>query len=151
PPRRPAQQRARPHRDAAKSRPERDRVGPQRRDELGQELTRPDLRHGRRQNRESINCPPCFGCTNPPINLTSVTSRPLHAVLLPPAHGGGRLLEALAAALDGSGPAILPLDPSLPRARLAELITAFAPVAIETTEGVRRTARASRGGHARSR
>jgi o-succinylbenzoate---CoA ligase len=61
------------------------------------------------------------------------------------------LLEALAAALDGSGPAILPLDPSLPRARLAELITAFAPVAIETTEGIQRTARAGRGGHGGSR
>jgi o-succinylbenzoate---CoA ligase len=76
-----------------------------------------------------------------------VTSRPLHAVLLPPAQGGGRLLEALAAALDGSGPAILPLDPSLPRARLVELITAFAPATIETTEDAQRTARAGRGRH----
>ncbi len=40
-------------------------------------------------------------------------------------------------ALDGSGPAILPLDPGLPRARLDELIAAFAPAAIETTEGVK--------------
>ena len=51
-----------------------------------------------------------FWCTNPAINLTSVTSRPLHAVLLAPGTGAGRLMEALAAALDGSGPAILPLD-----------------------------------------
>lgn len=69
-----------------------------------------------------------------------MTSRPLHAVLLPPAQGGARLLEALAAALDGSGPAVLPLDPSLPRARLGELITAFAPATIETTEGAQRIA-----------
>lgn len=70
----------------------------------------------------------------PPINLTSVTSRPLHAVLVTPRAGRGRLLEALAAALDGSGPAILPLDASLPRARLAEIISAFAPAAVLTGE-----------------
>ncbi|HEX9031106.1 MAG TPA: AMP-binding protein [Streptosporangiaceae bacterium] len=61
-----------------------------------------------------------------------MTSRPLHAVLLPAQAAGGRLLDLLAAALDGSGPAILPLDPSLPRARLDELIQAFAPTAIQT-------------------
>jgi o-succinylbenzoate---CoA ligase len=64
-----------------------------------------------------------------------VTSRPLHAVLLPPATGGERFMETLAAALDGSGPAILPLDPSLPRARLDELIEAFSPASIETHRG----------------
>ena len=84
-------------------------------------------------------------CTNTPINLTSVTSRPLHAVLLPPGTGGGRLLEALAAALDGSGPAILPLDPSLPKARLGELIEAFAPASIETAQDFQRTSGAGRG------
>jgi len=78
-----------------------------------------------------------------------VTSRPLHAVLLPPATGGGRLMETLAAALDGSGPAILPLDPSLPRARLDELIEAFSPASIETHHDIQqgpghgRAARAS--------
>jgi O-succinylbenzoic acid--CoA ligase len=81
---------------------------------------------------------------NPPINLTSVTSRPLHAVLLPPGTDGGRLLEALAAALDGSGPAILPLDPSLPRARLDELIAAFAPATVETAQDFQRPAGAGR-------
>ncbi len=81
---------------------------------------------------------------NPPINLTSVTSRPLHAVLLPPGTDGGRLLEALAAALDGSGPAILPLDAALPRARLDELIAAFAPAKVETAQDVQRDARAGR-------
>jgi o-succinylbenzoate---CoA ligase len=41
-------------------------------------------------------------------------------------------MDALAAAMDGSGPAILPLDPLLPRARLDELIEAFSPASIET-------------------
>jgi o-succinylbenzoate---CoA ligase len=67
-----------------------------------------------------------------------VTSRPLHAVLLPAAAAGGRLLEALSAALDGTGPAILPLDPGLPRERLDSLIEAFAPAAIETPDGTTR-------------
>jgi O-succinylbenzoic acid--CoA ligase len=62
----------------------------------------------------------------------------LHAVLLPPAAAGGRLLELLAAALDGSGPAILPLDPSLPRDRLHSIVEAFAPGAVETADGVTR-------------
>jgi O-succinylbenzoic acid--CoA ligase len=60
--------------------------------------------------------------------------RSLHAVLVE--HTSPRLLELLAAALDGSGPAILPLDGGLPRARLAELITAFAPDTVEGTDGV---------------
>jgi O-succinylbenzoic acid--CoA ligase len=77
-----------------------------------------------------------------------VTSRPLQAVLLPPEAAAGRLLDALSAALDGSGPAILPLDPSLPRARLAELLDAFAPSALETTEGTQRLASADPGGPA---
>ena len=95
---------------------------------------------------QSITSPPRFGCLNPPINLTSVTSRPLHAVLLPPQAAGPRLLEALAAALDGSGPAILPLDPTLPRARIGELIAAFAPTTLETAEDSQRLPRAGRGG-----
>src|SRR5258706_13340783 len=93
---------------------------------------------------QSITSPPRFCRMNPPINLTSVTSRPLHAVLLPPGTDGGRFLEALAAALDGSGPAILPLDPSLPRARLEELIAAFAPAKVETAQDFRRPAGAGR-------
>jgi len=67
-----------------------------------------------------------------------VTTRPLHAVLLPPERAGGRMLEALAAALDGSGPAILPLDPALPRARLTALLEALAPSAVETHNGIER-------------
>jgi o-succinylbenzoate---CoA ligase len=63
-----------------------------------------------------------------------VTSRPLHAVLLAPSDGE-RMLAALAAALDGSGPAILPLDPALPGAALARMLEAFAPSAVMTREG----------------
>jgi o-succinylbenzoate---CoA ligase len=69
-------------------------------------------------------------------------NRPLHAVLLPPAGAAGRMLEALAAALDGTGPAILPLDPGLPPARLAALLDAFAPSAIESAQGLERYAAA---------
>jgi O-succinylbenzoic acid--CoA ligase len=65
-----------------------------------------------------------------------VLQRPLHAVLLPPGEAGGRLLELLAAALDGTGPAILPLDPDLPRERLHGILRAFAPAAVETADGI---------------
>jgi o-succinylbenzoate---CoA ligase len=67
-----------------------------------------------------------------------VTTRPLHAVVLPPAAAGGRVLGALAAALDGTGPAILPLDPGLPPSRLTALLEAFAPSVIETAQGSQR-------------
>ena len=60
--------------------------------------------------------------------------RSLHAVLVERA--SPRLVELLAAALDGSGPAILPLDGGLPRARVAELIAAFDPDTVEDTDGV---------------
>jgi O-succinylbenzoic acid--CoA ligase len=60
--------------------------------------------------------------------------RPLHAVLVN--RPTPRLVELLAAALDGTGPALLPLDAALPEARLAELIGAFAADTIEDTEGV---------------
>jgi o-succinylbenzoate---CoA ligase len=74
-----------------------------------------------------------------------VTTRPLHAVLLPPADAAGRMLEALDAALDGTGPAILPLDPDLPRPRLAAMLDAFSPSVIETSDGPERNANASPG------
>jgi o-succinylbenzoate---CoA ligase len=70
-----------------------------------------------------------------PINLTTVTSRPLHAVQFPAA-AGERMLAAVAAALDGSGPAILPLDPDLPPAALARALAEFAPAVLHTPEGV---------------
>jgi O-succinylbenzoic acid--CoA ligase len=60
----------------------------------------------------------------------------LHAVVLPVTDAGGRLLELLAGALDGTGPAILPLDPDLPRERLAAILDAFAPAAVHTADGV---------------
>ncbi len=63
-----------------------------------------------------------------------MTSRPLHAVQFPLA-AGERMLTALAAALDGSGPAILPLDPDLPEAALARMLAAFAPSALQTMAG----------------
>jgi len=61
------------------------------------------------------------------------------------------MLDALASALDGTGPAILPLDPRLPRARVAALLEAFGPAAVETPDGTRRwrrpgTAGTGRGG-----
>ncbi len=45
------------------------------------------------------------------------------------------MLAALAAALDGSGPAILPLDPDLPDAALARTLEAFRPDVIQTMTG----------------
>jgi len=60
--------------------------------------------------------------------------RPLRAVLVK--HATPRLVELLAAALDGTGPAILPLDAGLPTSRLAELIAALSPGSIEDAEGV---------------
>ena len=61
-----------------------------------------------------------------------MTPRPLHAVQFPPEPGGGRLLAALSAALDGTGPAILPLDPELPAARLQQMLDVFRPSALQT-------------------
>jgi O-succinylbenzoic acid--CoA ligase len=60
--------------------------------------------------------------------------RPLLAVLVERATP--RLVELLAAALDGSGPAIAPLDAGLPPARLAGLIDALGPDSVQDTEGV---------------
>jgi len=60
--------------------------------------------------------------------------RPLRAVLVK--RTTPRLVELLAAALDGTGPAILPLDAGLPAGRLAELIAALGPGSIEDAEGV---------------
>jgi o-succinylbenzoate---CoA ligase len=45
------------------------------------------------------------------------------------------MLSALAAALDGTGPAILPLDPDLPEPVLARILTALAPAALHTIKG----------------
>ena len=67
-----------------------------------------------------------------------MTSRPLHAVLLPAAEGADRLMEALSAALDGTGPAILPVDPRLPAERVAALLQALRPATLETPDGTQR-------------
>ena len=63
-----------------------------------------------------------------------MTNRSLHAVLVE--RPGPRLLELLAAALDGTGPAIAPLDARLPAARLNDLLAALAPDTIEDPGGV---------------
>lgn len=47
------------------------------------------------------------------------------------------MLAALAAALDGSGPAILPLDPDLPGPALDRVLRAFAPAALVSAAGAR--------------
>jgi O-succinylbenzoic acid--CoA ligase len=61
---------------------------------------------------------------NLPVNLTTVSLRDLHAVLLPEVDP-----VAVGAAIDGSGPALLLLDPALPRARRNELLAVFRPEA----------------------
>ena len=63
-----------------------------------------------------------------------MTKRPIHAVLVERA--GPRLTELLAAALDGTGPALLPLDATLPAARLDKLLAALAPDTVEDPDGV---------------
>lgn len=70
-----------------------------------------------------------------PANLTTVTGRPLQVAVLPP---GGRLGELLAAALDGTGPALAPVDPGLPPDRLRRLIQILAPRAVTAADGVTR-------------
>jgi O-succinylbenzoic acid--CoA ligase len=60
--------------------------------------------------------------------------RPLRAVLVDRATP--RLVELLAAALDGTGPAILPLDAGLPAGRIAELIAGLSPGSVEDASGV---------------
>jgi o-succinylbenzoate---CoA ligase len=52
------------------------------------------------------------------------------------------MLAALAAALDGTGPAILPLDPTLPGAALTRVLEAFGPSAILAQDGTGRLPRA---------
>jgi O-succinylbenzoic acid--CoA ligase len=70
--------------------------------------------------------------------------RPLRAVLVERATP--RLVELLAAALDGTGPAILPLDAGLPAARLAGLIAALGAGSVEDAGGVTPARSAGNGG-----
>jgi o-succinylbenzoate---CoA ligase len=65
-----------------------------------------------------------------------VNNRSLHAVLLSGIADAKRLLDPLARALDGTGPAILPLDAGLPAPRLRQLIDVFKPDAVVTPDGV---------------
>jgi o-succinylbenzoate---CoA ligase len=60
--------------------------------------------------------------------------RSLHAVLVERATP--RLVELLAAALDGTGPAVAPLDATLPADRLDNLVAALAPDTVEDPAGV---------------
>jgi len=76
--------------------------------------------------------PPLLGGSRFP--QTPSAPRRLHAVLVDRA--GPRLLELLAAALDGSGPAIAPVDAGLPRSRLDALVEALAPDSVEGPDGV---------------
>ncbi len=78
------------------------------------------------------------------INLTTVTSRPLHAVQFTPA-AGERMLAALAAALDGSGPAIMPLDPALPEPAMARMLESFGQAAAREDTAVVITTSGSTG------
>ena len=61
--------------------------------------------------------------------------RPLHAVLMAGVADAGRLAEPLARALDGTGPAILPLDAGLPAARIRQLIGVFQPSVVIEADG----------------
>jgi O-succinylbenzoic acid--CoA ligase len=64
-----------------------------------------------------------------------VTNRPLHAVLLSGVADADLLTEPLVRALDGTGPALLPLDAALPAARLRQLIDVFSPSVIIDGDG----------------
>src|SRR5271166_1375024 len=70
--------------------------------------------------------------------------RPLRAVLVKRATP--RLIELLAAALDGTGPAILPLEAGLSPGRLAEVVAALGAGSIEDTEGVTKVRSAQKEG-----
>ena len=72
-----------------------------------------------------------------------MSPRPLHAVLLPAVAQAGRLLEVLAAALDGTGPAVLPVDPRLPPDKVTTLLRALGPDTLETETGTERLAPAN--------
>jgi len=73
---------------------------------------------------------------HPPNGHAAATaSRPLHAVLLNGTGDAARLIEPLAAALDGTGPAILPIDATLPAAKVRQLIEAFRPNVVIGTDG----------------
>ena len=59
----------------------------------------------------------------------------MHALLLSGPDGAARLAGPLAEALDGTGPAILPLDAGLPAPRLRRLLDAFRPDVVVGADG----------------
>ncbi|WP_062347651.1 AMP-binding protein [Herbidospora yilanensis] len=61
-----------------------------------------------------------------------MVDRPVHALILPP---GPALAEAVAAALDGGGPAILPVAPSLPDRAVRALFDTLRPTHVTTPGG----------------
>jgi o-succinylbenzoate---CoA ligase len=67
------------------------------------------------------------------LTLTIVAKHSLHAVLLNGPADAIRLLDPLRAALDGTGPALLPLDATDPR--LPALLDAYAPDQITDSHG----------------
>jgi O-succinylbenzoic acid--CoA ligase len=67
------------------------------------------------------------------LTLTIVAKHSLHAVLLNGPADAIRLVEPLRAALDGSGPALLPLDAADPR--LPALLDAYAPDQVTDGDG----------------
>jgi O-succinylbenzoic acid--CoA ligase len=69
----------------------------------------------------------------------------LHAVLVSGVAGAARLMDPLARALAGTGPAILPLDAELPARRLRELLDAFHPDAVLRPDGESRARSGGQG------
>jgi len=67
----------------------------------------------------------------------------VHAVLVERATP--RLVELLAAALDGTGPAVAPLDAALPAARLENLLASLAPDTVEDPAGLTTARSGARG------
>jgi o-succinylbenzoate---CoA ligase len=74
------------------------------------------------------------------------TRRPLQAILLNGPGDCHRLLGPLRAALDGTGPAILPVDAALPGSQVDRLLDAFAPHEVVSAGG-----RGGVGGGSRTR
>jgi o-succinylbenzoate---CoA ligase len=70
---------------------------------------------------------------------TQADRRQLHAILLNGTGDAARLIEPLAAALDGTGPAILPIDATLPPAKLRQLLEAFHPDTVIAADGATRS------------
>ncbi|HEX7163577.1 MAG TPA: AMP-binding protein [Trebonia sp.] len=71
--------------------------------------------------------------------------RPLHAVLLNGVGDAARLLGPLARALDGTGPALLPVDASLPAGQIRRLLDAFQPDVVADADGEARIRSGSSG------